>query len=76
MSDPFNDPQNSNDELSTGLKVLSFCIPLAGAIIYFTSKSESPKKAKTACNAALLGIGLGLIIQVIFVLLGIGAGSM
>lgn len=25
---------NSQEDLSTGLKVLSFCIPLAGAILY------------------------------------------
>ena len=34
-------PQNQED-LEIGLKVLSFCIPIAGAIIYFvnTCKSE------------------------------------
>ncbi len=74
MADPFEQPQNHHDELSTGLKVLSFCIPLAGAIIYFTSKNESPRKAKQACNMALWGIGLGLVLQIITYVLGYGAG--
>jgi hypothetical protein len=66
MSDQLNNPNNNpNDELQTGMKVLAFCIPLAGAIIYFTSKEKSPNKAKQACNFALYGIGFGLVIQII-----------
>ena len=53
------------DKLSKGLQILSFCIPLAGAIIYFTSKNESPNKAKMACHAALWGMGLSILLQVI-----------
>ncbi|WP_375242014.1 hypothetical protein [Lacinutrix sp.] len=66
MSDQLNtENNNSNDQLETGLKVLAFCIPLAGAIIYFTSKEKSPNKAKQACNFALYGIGFGLVVQII-----------
>lgn len=66
MSDQLNTQNNdSNDQLETGMKVLSFCIPLAGAIIYFTSKEKSPNKAKQACNFALYGIGFGLVVQII-----------
>ena len=66
MSDQLNtENNNSNDQLETGLKVLAFCIPLAGAIIYFISKEKSPNKAKQACNFALYGIGFGLVVQII-----------
>ena len=64
--------ENSNDKLSTGLLILSFLIPLVGAIIYFNSKSESPKKAKKACHAALWGIGVSLVLQVIATLMAGG----
>jgi len=74
MSDQLNQNSNPNDELSTGLKVLSFCIPLAGAIIYFTSKKDSPNKAKSACHAALWGFGIGIVLQIIATVAGVGAG--
>ncbi|AJR03320.1 hypothetical protein [Siansivirga zeaxanthinifaciens] len=61
---------NQNDELSLGLKILSFCIPLAGAVIYFMNKGKSPNKAKTACYAALIGIAVGIVFQVLATVAG------
>ena len=61
---------NQNDELSLGLKILSFCIPLAGAVIYFMNKDKSPNKAKTACYAALIGIAVGIVFQVLATVAG------
>jgi len=55
----------SNDKLSIGLQILSFIIPIVGIIIYFINKSNSPNKAKKAGVAALLGIGVGILLQVI-----------
>ncbi len=69
MSEELN-PNNEQDELGMGLKVLSFCIPLAGAIIYFVKKDKEPNSAKTACYAALIGIGVGIVLQVIMYLTG------
>lgn len=60
MSEELQPNENPQDELSLGLKILSFCAPLAGVIIYFMSKDEHPKKAKTACYASLIGVGLML----------------
>ena len=61
-----NQPENQNQEdLELGLKVLSFCIPIAGAIIYFVNKDKAPVKAKSACTMALIGFGVGLIAQII-----------
>ena len=57
-------PQNQ-DALELGLKVLSFCIPIAGAIIYFVNKDKAPVKAKSACTMALIGFGVGLVAQII-----------
>ena len=57
-------PQNQED-LEIGLKVLSFCIPIAGAIIYFVNKDKAPVKAKSACTMALIGFGVGLVLQII-----------
>jgi FtsH-binding integral membrane protein len=64
--------ENPNDKLSTGLQVLSFCIPLAGAIIYFSNKSDSPNKAKAACHAALWGVGIGIVINILVTLMTAG----
>ena len=61
-----NQPENQNQEdLELGLKVLSFCIPIAGAIIYFVNKDKAPVKAKSACTMALIGFGVGLVAQII-----------
>lgn len=77
MSDNLNPRTEDNkDELGMGLKILSFCIPLAGAIIYFMKKDKEPKSAKTACYAALIGVGVAIVLNVIATVMGVGAGSM
>ena len=59
-----------DDNLHMGLRVLSFCIPLAGAIIYFTTDRERyPNKAQQACYAALWGMGLSLLLNILTTLL-------
>ena len=66
----YNNPADP-DDLHIGLKILSFCIPLAGAIIYFTTdRTKYPNKAKQACYAALIGAAVGVVIQVITILMG------
>ncbi len=57
--------ENPDDKLSTGLAILSFCIPIAGAIIYFSNKDTMPNKAKSACHAALWGVGIGIVLNII-----------
>jgi len=64
----FNEFENngkSQEDLNTGLKVLSFCIPLAGAIIYFVKKDNEPKAAKSACTLALIGVAVGIVVRII-----------
>ena len=59
-----NQPQDQED-LQMWMKVLSFCIPIAGAVIYFMNKDKAPVKAKSACTMALIGFGVGLVLQII-----------
>jgi len=69
--DEFNqEPNKPEDELHMGLRVLSFCIPIAGAIIYFTTDSRLKNKKQQACTAALLGMGLNLILKVLSTVAG------
>lgn len=55
----------SQEDLSTPLKVISFCIPLVGGILYFVKKDNEPVAAKSACNMALIGLAVGIILQII-----------
>ncbi|EFK57882.1 hypothetical protein ACR78F_08700 [Sphingobacterium spiritivorum] len=72
FNNPFN--QQNQEDLSTGLKVLSFCIPLFGAIYYFIKKDEAPVQAKSACKFAIYGVVVGIILNIISMVLG-GLGS-
>ncbi len=64
-----NSPQKSNEDLHVGLKVLSFCIPLAGAILYFVKKENEPVAAKSACNFALIGFAVGCVASLVRIFL-------
>lgn len=58
-----------NDKLSTPLVILSFCIPIAGVIIYL-SNMGNPQKAKTAGIATICSIGIATVLMVIGILTG------
>lgn len=55
------------DYKSTGLNIISFLIPLIGIILYFSNKSESPKKAKSIINYTIGGIAVYIILYLLFV---------
>jgi uncharacterized membrane protein len=55
----------SQEDLSLILKIVSFCIPLVGAILWFINKDKNPKAAKSACTFAIVGVVVGIIINVI-----------
>lgn len=57
------------DKLGTGLSILSFCIPLAGGILYFVKKDEKPESAKQAGKLALIGLGIGIVLNVVSALM-------
>lgn len=64
QNQPQSDQNKPKEELGIPLTIISFCIPLVGAILYFVHKGESPGKANTACYAAIGGLVLGIIIRV------------
>lgn len=61
----YQKPNQSNEDLHVGLKILSFCIPLAGAIIYFVKKDKEPVAAKSACTLALIGLAVNIVVTII-----------
>ncbi len=63
------DSGKSQEDLSVILKIVSFCIPLVGAIIWFLKKDKEPKAAKSACTFALIGFAVGIIINVLVTVL-------
>lgn len=70
----FNQEQ-SQEDLSTILKVVSFCIPLVGLILYFVKKDKEPVAAKSAGKFALIGFIIGVVLNIISVLIG-GASAL
>ena len=62
--------EDPDDKLSTGLSILSFCIPIAGAVIYFSNKEKMPNKAKSACHLALASMGIGVVLNILATLAG------
>lgn len=62
----FNTSNNPQEELDTPMTILSACIPLAGAIMFFMYKDSAPAKSKKACYAALIGFGIYIVINIIF----------
>ena len=57
--------EKDNYELDIAVKVVSFCIPLVGGILYFVHKNSAPQKSKDACSAALWGMLVNFILQII-----------
>jgi uncharacterized membrane protein len=57
------------EDLSVILKVVSFCIPLVGAILWFINKDKNPRAAKSACTFALIGVAVGIVVNIIVAVL-------
>ncbi len=60
---------SQTEDLSMILKIVSFCIPLVGAILWFINKDKNPKAAKSACTFALVGVAVGIVINVVVTLM-------
>lgn len=60
------------EKASVGLAILSFFIPLAGIIIYFTQKDKKPKTAKASGKCALASIIINVVITIIACLISFG----
>ncbi len=73
---PANKPAEA-DEVSVGLCVLSFFVPLFGVIYWPLKHKETPKKAKACGITALVSWGVSLLFSIIYgAVLGSVLGSM
>ena len=68
-SNPIPEEEKGEDKLHIGLQILSFLIPLAGAVIYFANKDNYPNKAGTAARTAWWGFGIGILTRIIYAFL-------
>ena len=51
----------SQESINIGWGILAFLIPLAGWIMYFVWRDETPKRASQAATLAWIGFGLNLL---------------
>jgi len=58
-------PQVSNAPATTGMKVLSFLIPLVGLILFLVNQNTKPVEAKDEIKWAGIGFGVGVLFYVI-----------
>lgn len=65
--------EEKKDDLGIGLKIVSVIFPIVGAILYFVKKKDEPVAAKQACTMALIGFGIGIVLNIIMAVIG---GSM
>ncbi len=57
----------STEEASTGMKIISFLIPLVGLILFFVDKNVKPVAANQELKWAIIGIVVGIVSWVILV---------
>ena len=57
--------KKEEEDLNGLVKVLSFCFPFVGGLVYLNHKGSSPKKASAACSCALWGLGIGILINIL-----------
>lgn len=59
-----------NDEPNKGLNIISFLLPIVGAIMYFIYHEKEPKKAAAIGKWALYGLGFTVICYVLLTACG------
>ena len=64
LADQMVNENKINEPLNDGVKIIAFCFPIIGAILYFVHH-KSPQKSKDACHAALWGVGVGIVLNII-----------
>ena len=57
----------------TILKIVAFCFPIVGVILYFVWKQEKPKSANDVCKFAAIGFGVGIVLYVMMMAMGLMA---
>ena len=73
---PAGGPGPGNDPgADTVMKIVSFCFPIVGIILYFVWKQEKPKSASDVCKFAAIGFGVGVVLYILMMALGLMAGA-
>ena len=57
----------SGEGATTGMKILSFLIPLVGLILFIVDKDKNPPAAKDELMWAGIGFGVGIVLYIITV---------
>ncbi len=57
--------KEQSEKLNIVLGILSFLVPIVGAVLHFVWKTEHPSKAKKAGKLAIIGFVFGLIFNII-----------
>lgn len=57
----------SQEGATTGMKVLSFLIPLVGLILFLVNQNTKPVEAKDELKWAAIGFGIGILCYVMMV---------
>ena len=63
----------NNEPLDGVVKVVSFCFPIVGGVLYFVHQNKAPQKSKDACHMALWGIGVSILLNIIAAMAGVNA---
>ena len=58
----------------TILKVVAFCFPIVGLVLYFVWKQDKPKSASDVCKFAAIGFGVGVVLYILLMAFGMMAG--
>lgn len=53
------------EKATTGFKILSFLIPIAGLVLYLTKKDTAPTAAKEYGKMALISVIIGVVLNII-----------
>lgn len=61
------------DEPNKGLNIISFLLPVVGAIMYLIYHEKEPKKAAAIGKWALYGVGFSVICYILLVACGAAA---
>lgn len=61
----------NNEPLDGAVKVVSFCFPIVGGVLYFVHQNKAPQKSKDACHMALWGFGVGILLNILsYIIMG------
>lgn len=73
VSTPVGTTVISEEGATTGMKVLSFLIPLVGLILFLVNQNTKPVEAKDELKWAGIGFGIGMLCYILLV--GCGAAA-